>query len=114
MPEPVIRAFGMLKKSCALVNMNYGLDKKVGDAIIQAADEVDYEVVPSLLFLLCCVNLSRVKQFESHNFQCSFFTILIMLEYLSRVKQFESVNFKEIIALLLLLVVSSIRLLQGN
>lgn len=40
MPEPLIRAFGVLKKAAATVNMTYGLDPKVGEAIQQAADEV--------------------------------------------------------------------------
>lgn len=40
MPEPLIQAFGILKKACALVNMEYGLDKKVGNAIVAAAEEV--------------------------------------------------------------------------
>ncbi|KAJ1969896.1 hypothetical protein IWQ62_000329 [Dispira parvispora] len=40
MPEPVIKAFGILKRSAAVVNMSYGLDKTVGEAIIKAADEV--------------------------------------------------------------------------
>ncbi|KAJ3314652.1 fumarase fum1 [Boothiomyces sp. JEL0838] len=40
MPEPVIKAFGIIKKSVAKVNMKTGLDKKVGDAIVLAADEV--------------------------------------------------------------------------
>jgi len=40
MPLPVIHAMAILKKAAATVNMTYGLDKKVGDAIIQAADEV--------------------------------------------------------------------------
>ena len=40
MPIPVIRAFGTVKKACALVNANYGLDKAKSDLIIQAADEV--------------------------------------------------------------------------
>lgn len=40
MPIPVIRAFGILKKCCAQVNLRYGLDKKVSEAIISAADEV--------------------------------------------------------------------------
>jgi fumarate hydratase class II len=38
MPIPVVRAFGILKKCAAKVNKNYGLDAKVADAIIQAAD----------------------------------------------------------------------------
>uniref|UniRef100_T1IQQ6 fumarate hydratase n=1 Tax=Strigamia maritima TaxID=126957 RepID=T1IQQ6_STRMM len=40
MPLPVIKAFGILKKSAALVNKEYGLDAKLCDAICKAADEV--------------------------------------------------------------------------
>ncbi|KAK3834761.1 MAG: fumarate hydratase [Linnemannia elongata] len=40
MPEPLIKAFGVLKRAAAQVNMTYGLDAKVGDAIVKAADEV--------------------------------------------------------------------------
>ncbi|KAJ1928983.1 hypothetical protein IWQ60_001575 [Tieghemiomyces parasiticus] len=40
MPEPLIKAFGVLKRSAAIVNMSYGLDAKVGDSIVMAADEV--------------------------------------------------------------------------
>ncbi|KAI3657120.1 hypothetical protein MP638_003943 [Amoeboaphelidium occidentale] len=40
MPIQVIHAFGVLKKAAALVNREYGLDAKVSDAIVQAADEV--------------------------------------------------------------------------
>jgi fumarate hydratase class II len=40
MPEPVINAFAIIKKSVAIVNMKTGLDPKVGNAIVQAADEV--------------------------------------------------------------------------
>lgn len=41
LPEPVIRAFGILKKSAAIVNESYGaLDSKVAGAIKQAATEV--------------------------------------------------------------------------
>ncbi|KAK4511449.1 palmitoyltransferase for Vac8p [Mucor velutinosus] len=40
MPEPLIRAFGVLKKAAATVNMTYGMDAKVGEAIQKAADEV--------------------------------------------------------------------------
>lgn len=36
MPEPVVRAFGVLKRAAAKVNMEQGvLDKKVGDAVVQ-------------------------------------------------------------------------------
>ncbi|KAI8897369.1 fumarate hydratase [Globomyces pollinis-pini] len=40
MPMPVIKAFGVIKKSVATVNMETGLDKTVGQAIVKAADEV--------------------------------------------------------------------------
>lgn len=41
MPEPIIRAFGILKKSAAIVNESLGtLDPKVADLIKKAADEV--------------------------------------------------------------------------
>jgi fumarate hydratase class II len=41
MPPPLIWAYGILKKACALVNVDLGkLDKKKGDLIVQAADEV--------------------------------------------------------------------------
>ncbi|KAL5795644.1 hypothetical protein ACOSQ2_000464 [Xanthoceras sorbifolium] len=40
MPEPIIRAFGILKKCAAKVNMEYGLDPAIGKAIMQAAQEV--------------------------------------------------------------------------
>ena len=41
MPPPLVRALGILKKSAAIVNMELGvLDKKIGDALCKAADEV--------------------------------------------------------------------------
>jgi len=40
MPKPVIKAFGVLKKAAAEVNVEYGLDPVVADAISKAADEV--------------------------------------------------------------------------
>ncbi|KAG6412567.1 hypothetical protein SASPL_125249 [Salvia splendens] len=40
MPEPIIRAFGVLKKCAAKVNIGYGLDPAIGNAIMQAAQEV--------------------------------------------------------------------------
>ncbi|KAI9180001.1 hypothetical protein LWI28_000048 [Acer negundo] len=40
MPEPIIRAFGVLKKCAAKVNMEYGLDPTVGKATMQVAQEV--------------------------------------------------------------------------
>ncbi|XP_059298000.1 fumarate hydratase 1, mitochondrial isoform X2 [Lycium barbarum] len=40
MPEPIVRAFGILKKCAAKVNMEYGLDPSIGKAVMQAAQEV--------------------------------------------------------------------------
>jgi len=40
MPEPLIKAFGIVKQAAATINMTYGLDPKIGKPIIQAADEV--------------------------------------------------------------------------
>lgn len=41
MPKPLIHALGTLKRAAATVNMNIaGLDKKIGDAIVNAATEV--------------------------------------------------------------------------
>ncbi|XP_012499848.1 PREDICTED: fumarate hydratase, mitochondrial isoform X1 [Propithecus coquereli] len=37
---PVIKAFGILKRAAAEVNQDYGLDPKIADAIMKAADEV--------------------------------------------------------------------------
>ena len=40
-PEPVVRALGIVKKAAAQANMELGkLDPKLGEAIIQAAEEV--------------------------------------------------------------------------
>ncbi|KAF2404193.1 fumarate hydratase [Trichodelitschia bisporula] len=40
MPPPIVRAFGILKGAAATVNMKFGLDPKIGQAIQQAAKEV--------------------------------------------------------------------------
>ncbi|KLO20232.1 fumarate hydratase [Schizopora paradoxa] len=40
LPPPLIKAFGILKKAASIVNVGYGLDPKVGNAIQQAADDV--------------------------------------------------------------------------
>jgi fumarate hydratase class II len=40
MPEAIVKALGILKKSVAKTNLEFGLDPKIADAIIQAADEV--------------------------------------------------------------------------
>ncbi|KAI9655522.1 MAG: fumarase fum1 [Bathelium mastoideum] len=40
MPPPIVRAFGILKGAAATVNMKFGLDPKLANAIQQAAQEV--------------------------------------------------------------------------
>jgi fumarate hydratase class II len=41
MPKPLVRALGVQKKAAALANMELGiLDHKIGQAIVQAADEI--------------------------------------------------------------------------
>ncbi|KAI0068402.1 fumarate hydratase [Artomyces pyxidatus] len=40
LPPPLIKAFGVLKKAASVVNVGYGMDPRVGQAIQQAADEV--------------------------------------------------------------------------
>ncbi|RGB34307.1 fumarate hydratase [Rhizophagus diaphanus] len=40
MPEPLIKAFGIIKRAAATVNVTYGLDQKIGEAIVKAANEV--------------------------------------------------------------------------
>ncbi|KAI9845609.1 MAG: fumarase fum1 [Thelocarpon superellum] len=40
MPPPIVRAFGILKGAAAKVNVRYGLDPRLGQAIEQAAAEV--------------------------------------------------------------------------
>jgi fumarate hydratase class II len=38
----VIKAFGVLKKAAAQVNLEFGLDEKIAQAILDASDEVIY------------------------------------------------------------------------
>jgi fumarate hydratase class II len=40
LPIPLIKAFGVLKKAASVVNLSYGLDPKIGNAIGEAAYEV--------------------------------------------------------------------------
>ncbi|CAL1526862.1 unnamed protein product [Lymnaea stagnalis] len=40
MPIAIIRAFGILKRCAAQVNLNYGLDKTIAELIVKASDEV--------------------------------------------------------------------------
>ncbi|RDB29381.1 Fumarate hydratase, mitochondrial [Hypsizygus marmoreus] len=40
LPPPLIKAFGVVKKAASIVNITYGLDPKIGEAIQKAADDV--------------------------------------------------------------------------
>lgn len=40
MPAAIIKAFGILKKCSAKVNVHFGLDPTIAEAIMEAADEV--------------------------------------------------------------------------
>jgi len=40
LPAPLIKSFGIVKKAASIVNVTYGLDPKIGEAIQKAADEV--------------------------------------------------------------------------
>ena len=40
MPVPVVRAFGILKKSAAKANLEFGLEPEIANAMIQACDEI--------------------------------------------------------------------------
>ncbi|KAL0579122.1 fumarase fum1 [Marasmius crinis-equi] len=40
LPPPLIKAFAVLKKAASVVNVQYGMDPKLGEAIQQAADDV--------------------------------------------------------------------------
>ncbi|PIN08769.1 Fumarate hydratase [Handroanthus impetiginosus] len=50
MPEPIIRAFGVLKKCAGKVNMEYGLDPTIGKAIMEAAQEVKSSFFPLVVW----------------------------------------------------------------
>ena len=57
MPLPVIKAFGVLKKAAAEVNVEFGLDPVIAGAISQAADEVNFVFVllnAHTRVLVCC------------------------------------------------------------
>lgn len=40
MPIPVVRAFGILKKSAAKANLEFGLKPEIANAMVQACDEI--------------------------------------------------------------------------
>jgi fumarate hydratase class II len=64
MPVPLIKAFGVLKKAAAEVNMTYGMDPIVGDAIKKAADEVGSLLFDALSEFAMRENYSRELTFS--------------------------------------------------
>ena len=100
MPLPVIHAFGILKKAAALVNTEFGLDKKLADAICQATGQSIYEnhsfkiwnsLDMTIVIMLCNLALFQSVlelDFESLNFKiwncrilkrnCSKFYIIVI------------------------------------
>jgi fumarate hydratase class II len=40
MPMSVVKAFGLFKKACAMVNRGYGLEQNISDAITRACDDI--------------------------------------------------------------------------
>jgi len=40
LPLPLIKAFGILKKAASIVNVEYGMDPNIGEAIQKATDDV--------------------------------------------------------------------------
>lgn len=42
MPAPLIKAFGVVKKAASIVNVEHGMDPKIGQAIQTAADDVRF------------------------------------------------------------------------
>jgi len=40
MPKPIIKSLAILKKAAAKINQQFGLDQKISEAIIKAADEI--------------------------------------------------------------------------
>lgn len=58
LPPPLIKAFGVLKKAAAIVNVTYGMDPRVGDAIQKAADDVSSLILDGL-----CLTLSKLGYF---------------------------------------------------
>ncbi|KAM4041116.1 fumarate hydratase, mitochondrial isoform 2-T2 [Anomaloglossus baeobatrachus] len=60
MPLPVIRAFGILKKAAAEVNKDYGLDPKIAEYIIKAADESSNDTFPTAMHIAAAKEVNEV------------------------------------------------------
>jgi fumarate hydratase class II len=58
LPLPLIKAFGVLKKAAAVINIGYGMDPKIGNAIQEAADDVSIEILSSSAFSFIYISRS--------------------------------------------------------
>lgn len=58
LPPPLIKAFGVLKKAASIVNVGYGLDPKVGEAIQKAADDVRRKSIRARVLSILLVVIS--------------------------------------------------------
>jgi fumarate hydratase class II len=48
LPLPLIKAFGVLKKAASIVNVEYGMDPKIGEAVQKAADDVRHTDIKNI------------------------------------------------------------------
>uniref|UniRef100_A0A2K6L326 Fumarate hydratase, mitochondrial n=1 Tax=Rhinopithecus bieti TaxID=61621 RepID=A0A2K6L326_RHIBE len=60
MPTPVIKAFGILKRAAAEVNQDYGLDPKIANAIMKAADESSNDTFPTAMHIAAAIEVHEV------------------------------------------------------
>nr|XP_025045923.1 fumarate hydratase, mitochondrial isoform X2 [Pelodiscus sinensis] len=60
MPVQVIRAFGILKRAAAEVNQDYGLEPKIANAIIKAADESSNDTFPTAMHIAAAQEVNEV------------------------------------------------------
>uniref|UniRef100_A0A2K6LCZ2 Fumarate lyase N-terminal domain-containing protein n=1 Tax=Rhinopithecus bieti TaxID=61621 RepID=A0A2K6LCZ2_RHIBE len=72
MPIPVIKAFGILKRAAAEVNQDYGLDQKIANAIMKAADEVaEGKLNDHFPLVVCMMFLRSQSSLQSFHFKLS-------------------------------------------
>ena len=72
LPPPLIKAFGILKKAASIVNVSYGMDPKIGEAIQKAADDVRWSLrstLRSLKWLLQVISGKLIDHFPLVVFQ---------------------------------------------
>jgi hypothetical protein len=66
LPPPLIKAFGVVKKAAAIVNVGYGLDPKIGEAIQQAADDVSLRNSSVVYFIRIHPSMLPGDQWRPH------------------------------------------------